>query len=113
VSDYSSLFLSSPFPCPWRTPGAPCSGLAAQLEDVDPSLLAHHQRLAFWINIHNCLLLHVRAPDPVVVVASTVLRYTVLLYTAVQVQYTILHCSPDAAKGSLSGSFFFSELFPL
>lgn len=36
-------------------------GLAAQLEDVDPSQLAHHQRLAFWINIHNCLLLHVRA----------------------------------------------------
>ncbi|CAI5476990.1 unnamed protein product [Closterium sp. Yama58-4] len=33
--------------------------MAAQLEEVDPSLLSHNERLAFWINIYNALLLYI------------------------------------------------------
>ncbi|GJP43468.1 hypothetical protein CLOM_g2927 [Closterium sp. NIES-68] len=39
--------------------------MAAQLEDVDPSALAHNERLAFWINIYNALLLYIYIVIPV------------------------------------------------
>ncbi|CAI5501450.1 unnamed protein product [Closterium sp. Naga37s-1] len=39
--------------------------MAAQLEEVDPSLLAHNERLAFWINIYNALLLYIYIVIPV------------------------------------------------
>ncbi|ESW27993.1 hypothetical protein PHAVU_003G250200 [Phaseolus vulgaris] len=32
--------------------------LICQLEDVDPGKLKHEERLAFWINIHNALVMH-------------------------------------------------------
>ncbi|CAI7908382.1 unnamed protein product, partial [Closterium sp. NIES-54] len=32
--------------------------LAEQLDDVSPALLSEDERLAFWINLHNALLLH-------------------------------------------------------
>lgn len=31
-----------------------------QLESVDPRNLTHQEKLAFWINIHNALVMHVR-----------------------------------------------------
>ena len=31
-----------------------------KLEKVDPSLLNDDEKLAFWINIYNALLMHVR-----------------------------------------------------
>lgn len=33
--------------------------LICQLEDVDPGKLKHEEKLAFWINIHNALVMHV------------------------------------------------------
>ncbi|CAJ1942649.1 unnamed protein product [Sphenostylis stenocarpa] len=32
--------------------------LICQLEDVDPGKLKHEEKLAFWINIHNALVMH-------------------------------------------------------
>ncbi|CAI6008582.1 unnamed protein product [Closterium sp. NIES-65] len=39
--------------------------MAAQLEEVDPSVLAHNERLAFWINIYNAMLLYIYIVIPV------------------------------------------------
>jgi hypothetical protein len=33
--------------------------MVEQLEKVDPSQLKHDEKLAFWINIYNALLMHV------------------------------------------------------
>ena len=33
--------------------------MVEQLEKVDPSKLKHDEKLAFWINIYNALLMHV------------------------------------------------------
>ena len=33
--------------------------MVEQLEKVDPSHLKHDEKLAFWINIYNALLMHV------------------------------------------------------
>lgn len=38
--------------------------LAEQLENVNPGQLSHEQKLSFWINLYNALLLHVR-PQPI------------------------------------------------
>lgn len=32
----------------------------SQLEEVDPRKMKHEEKLAFWINIHNVLVMHVR-----------------------------------------------------
>ncbi|CAH9069431.1 unnamed protein product [Cuscuta europaea] len=32
--------------------------LICQLDETDPSLLTHEEKLAFWINIHNALVMH-------------------------------------------------------
>ncbi|KEH20455.1 putative ternary complex factor MIP1, leucine-zipper [Medicago truncatula] len=32
--------------------------LICQLEDVDPGKLKHEEKLAFWINVHNALVMH-------------------------------------------------------
>lgn len=40
--------------------GVFCSrSLICQLENVDPGKLKHEEKLAFWINIHNALVMHV------------------------------------------------------
>lgn len=36
--------------------------LVEQLAKVDPSTMSHNQKLAFWINLYNALLMHVRFP---------------------------------------------------
>lgn len=33
--------------------------LICQLEEIDPGKLKHEEKLAFWINIHNALVMHV------------------------------------------------------
>jgi hypothetical protein len=33
--------------------------MVEQLENVDPGRLKHEEKLAFWINIYNALLMHV------------------------------------------------------
>ena len=35
--------------------------LICRLEEVDPRKLEHDEKLAFWINIHNALVMHVKA----------------------------------------------------
>eukprot|EP00258_Populus_trichocarpa_P045650 XP_024461669.1 uncharacterized protein LOC7473136 isoform X3 [Populus trichocarpa] len=35
-----------------------CRSLICRLEEVDPRKLKHEERLAFWINIHNALVMH-------------------------------------------------------
>jgi hypothetical protein len=37
-----------------------CRLMIEKLERVDPSLLDDDEKLAFWINIYNALLMHVR-----------------------------------------------------
>ncbi|KAH7853155.1 hypothetical protein Vadar_034039 [Vaccinium darrowii] len=34
--------------------------LICRLEEVDPRKMKHEEKLAFWINIHNALVMHVR-----------------------------------------------------
>lgn len=33
--------------------------MVEQLEQVDPGKMSHEQKLAFWINIYNALMMHV------------------------------------------------------
>lgn len=35
--------------------------LISRLEEVDPRILNQDEKLAFWINIHNALVMHVMA----------------------------------------------------
>ena len=37
-----------------------CRSLISRLEEVDPSKLKHEEKLAFWINVHNSLVMHVK-----------------------------------------------------
>lgn len=37
-----------------------------QLSRVDPSNLKHEEKLAFWINLYNALLMHVSPIDRVI-----------------------------------------------
>lgn len=36
-----------------------CRSLISRLEDTDPRKMTHEEKLAFWINIHNSLVMHV------------------------------------------------------
>jgi hypothetical protein len=36
--------------------------MVEQLEKVDPRQMTHEQKLAFWINIYNALVMHVINP---------------------------------------------------
>lgn len=36
-----------------------CRSLICRLEEVDPRKLKHQEKLSFWINIHNALVMHV------------------------------------------------------
>ncbi len=36
--------------------------MVEQLEKVDPRQMTHEQKLAFWINIYNALMMHVINP---------------------------------------------------
>lgn len=36
-----------------------CRSLVQNLEKVDPSRMKREEKLAFWINIHNALVMHV------------------------------------------------------
>lgn len=38
-------------------------GLVESLQHVDPRDMAHEQRLAFWINVYNTLMMHVSSSD--------------------------------------------------
>ena len=39
--------------------------LVERLVKVDPSVMSHEQKLAFWINLYNALLMHVSAPTSI------------------------------------------------
>ena len=47
--------------------------MVEQLEKVDPGRLKHEEKLAFWINIYNALLMHVMISQPIC--ESCKLRY--------------------------------------
>jgi hypothetical protein len=34
--------------------------LVEQLQDIDPRIMTNDEKLAFWINVYNALLMHVR-----------------------------------------------------
>lgn len=34
--------------------------LISRLEEIDPRKMTHEEKLAFWINVHNALVMHVR-----------------------------------------------------
>lgn len=36
-----------------------CRSLVSRLEEVDPKKMKHEEKLAFWINVHNVLVMHV------------------------------------------------------
>ncbi|KAF6155755.1 hypothetical protein GIB67_007402 [Kingdonia uniflora] len=36
-----------------------CRSLVCRLEDVNPRKMKHDEKLAFWMNIHNALVMHV------------------------------------------------------
>lgn len=46
--------------------------LICRLEEVDPRELKHEEKLAFWINIHNALVMHV------MILISRYVKFTVL-----------------------------------
>ncbi len=37
-----------------------CRLLVEQLQDIDPRIMTNDEKLAFWINVYNALLMHVR-----------------------------------------------------
>ena len=37
-----------------------CRTLIDQLDKVNPSRLCHEEKLAFWLNVYNAILMHVR-----------------------------------------------------
>lgn len=37
-----------------------CRYLVSKLEEVAPKEMRHEEKLAFWINVHNTLVMHVR-----------------------------------------------------
>lgn len=36
-----------------------CRSLISRLETVDPRKMKHEEKLAFWVNVHNALVMHV------------------------------------------------------
>lgn len=36
-----------------------CRSHVGRLEEVDPRKMNHAEKIAFWINIHNALVMHV------------------------------------------------------
>ena len=36
-----------------------CRFLISRLEEIDPKKMTHSEKLAFWINVHNALMMHV------------------------------------------------------
>ena len=36
-----------------------CRSLVYRLEEADPKRMKHEEKLAFWINVHNALVMHV------------------------------------------------------
>ena len=67
VHSATPLFTPLPFPPSPSLPPQhplihcllPCRMLAEQLCDVDPSVLSDDEKLAFFLNLYNALLLHV------------------------------------------------------
>lgn len=49
------LWLSTSLKLKWFC----CRSLVHRLEKVDPSRMKNDEKLAFWINIHNALVMHV------------------------------------------------------
>lgn len=47
--------------------------LISRLGKVDPWKLNHEEKLAFWINVHNALVMHVRANNPTLHYVFTIL----------------------------------------
>lgn len=37
-----------------------CRSLISRLEQIDPRKLSHEEKIAFWLNVHNALVMHVR-----------------------------------------------------
>lgn len=37
-----------------------CRSLVSRLEEVNPRKMKHEEKLAFWINVHNSLAMHVQ-----------------------------------------------------
>jgi hypothetical protein len=44
--------------------GSGCRLLVEQLASVDPSHLSHDEKLAFWINLYNTVMMHVCGHHP-------------------------------------------------
>lgn len=42
----------------------PFRSIIYKLGQADPSKLNHEEKLAFWINVHNALVMHVRIKNP-------------------------------------------------
>ncbi|KAJ9170798.1 hypothetical protein P3X46_018876 [Hevea brasiliensis] len=73
--------------------------LICQLEEVDPRKLKHEEKLAFWINIHNALVMHAYLAYGIP--QNNVKRLFVLLKAAYNVGgYTI---SADTIQNSILG----------
>jgi len=37
-----------------------CRSLVSRLEETNPRNMKHEEKLAFWINVHNTLVMHVK-----------------------------------------------------
>lgn len=89
--------------------------LVSQLEQIDPRKLKHEEKLAFWINIHNALVMHVflvhGTPRTALKRISLVLKAAYNIgghnITVGDIQNTILGC-----RLPHPGQWFQSLLFP-
>ncbi|KAJ9551752.1 hypothetical protein OSB04_015797 [Centaurea solstitialis] len=89
--------------------------LVSHLEQIDPRNLKHEEKLAFWINIHNALVMHVflvhGTPRGALKRISLVLKAAYNIgghnITVGDIQNTILGCRPPHP-----GQWFQSLLFP-
>ena len=64
--------------------------MVEQLEKVDPSQLTHDEKLAFWINVHNALLMHVIISRPIC--ESFILQYILCIHAYYYIIFIILLC---------------------
>ncbi|KAL8097002.1 hypothetical protein AgCh_030184 [Apium graveolens] len=89
--------------------------LVSQLEEVDPKKLKHEEKLAFWINVHNVLVMHVFLVNGIP--RSNLKRTSLLLKASYDIgghtiSVDMIQCSILGCRLPRPGQWFQSLLFP-
>lgn len=68
-----------------------CRTLVSRLEEVNPRNMKHEEKLAFWINVHNALAMHVKFLNP-----YSALSHAWYFSKFTNQSYHLLVCPPQA-----------------